>query len=96
MYALIIIPTQLKLLWVDGWVVADLEKTGILGSWILRNIFQNDQIEEHFEQSPAYLDFNACKLNFRMQIILNCSLFALWNTFLLIIFNILTKLCEEN
>ena len=35
-------------------VIADLEKTGILGSWILRNIFQNYTIEEHFEQSSAY------------------------------------------
>ena len=35
----------------------DLEKTGILGSWILRNIFQNHQIEEHLEQYLAYFDF---------------------------------------
>jgi hypothetical protein len=33
---------------------ADLEKTGILGSWILRNISQNQLIEEHFDQLSAY------------------------------------------
>ena len=36
---------------------ADLEKTGILGSWVLRNICQYHEIEEHFEQSPVYLRF---------------------------------------
>jgi hypothetical protein len=33
-------------------IEADLEKTGILGSWILRNISQNQQ--EHFDQLSAY------------------------------------------
>ena len=37
----------------------DLEKTGILGSWILRNICQNHQIEEHLEQSAMKLDLDA-------------------------------------
>ena len=53
------------------------------------------QIEEHFVQSPAYLDCYACKLNFRSEIILKCSLFALCNAFLLKMFNVLNKFCEE-
>ena len=32
---------------------ADLDKNVILGSWILRNIYENHQIKEHFDQSPA-------------------------------------------
>ena len=32
----------------------DPEKTGILGSWILRNILKNHKIEEHVGQSPSY------------------------------------------
>ena len=42
--------------------LAEMKKTGILESWILMDIFQNNQKEEHFEQSPAYLDLNAGKL----------------------------------
>ena len=68
----------------------------ILGSWILRNICQNHQIEEHFQLSPADLDINADKLYFRMQIILNCSLFAFKNTLLFVMFNVLIKLLEQN
>ena len=58
-----------------------MEKTGILGSWILRNTIQYHQIEEHFDKYPAYLDLNAGKLYLRMQIILKCSSFALLNTY---------------
>ena len=32
----------------------DQEKTGILGSWILRNIFKYHHIEKHFDLPPAY------------------------------------------
>ena len=32
----------------------DLEKTRILGSWILRNIFKYHHIEEHVGLSPTY------------------------------------------
>ena len=56
--------------------------------------FQNHQNEEHFGQSIAYLDFNTGKLYFRMQIILECSIYSFLNTFLLIKFNVLIKLCE--
>ena len=40
-----------------------LEKTQILGSWILRrNISQNHQLDEHFEQSITY--FKATTVNY--------------------------------
>ena len=65
------------------------ETNGILGSWILRNILKNHTIQEHFEQSPAYLDYYAGNLHIRMQNILNFSLFAHVNTFLLIMLNVL-------
>ena len=35
---------------------------GKMGSWILRKIIKNQRIKEHFEQSPAHLDFKAGKL----------------------------------
>ena len=73
---------------------ADLEKTGILGSWILRNICENHQIEEQLEQCPMKMDFNAGKLNLRIKIILKCSLFAIFNTFLLIMIYVLMKFCK--
>ena len=74
----------------------DMGKNGILGSWILRKIIQNHQIKEHFEQSPAHLDFKAGKLYSKMQIILACSFFACFNKFLPIMFNVLIKFCEQN
>ena len=43
-------------------IYTDLEKTGILGSWILRNIFQNPKIEEHLEQSCAYFDIKQAQI----------------------------------
>jgi hypothetical protein len=75
--------------------MADLEKTGILGSWILRNIFQNHQIEEHFEQSPAYLNFHIGKFSFIMQIILNYPLFDLLNIVQLIMICLSIKLLRN-
>ena len=76
--------------------LADLEKTGILGSWILRNIFPNLHIEEHFEQSLAHLDFNVGKCYFRKAYHPQVFLFvASLNTFLLMMFDILIKLCVQ-
>ena len=46
----------------------DLDKTGILGSWDTEKQFPNHQIEQ-FEQTPSYLDFDACTSKSRMKII---------------------------
>ena len=37
---------------------------------------QNNQIKEHFNKSPAYLDFYSDKMYFRKQMIITYSLFA--------------------
>ena len=70
-------------------VIADLEKTGILGSRILRNIFQNHTIEEHFKQSSAYFQFYMNEFACRLKIILKMFYFASFHTLLFNMFNVL-------
>ena len=46
-------------------------------------------------QFPAYLDFNAGKLFFRIQIILNCSLLSRFNAILLLMFAVLIVIANK-
>ena len=65
--AQVVIQIRTRSVWgclVTGQVWVDLEKTWILLSWILRNIFQKHKIQDHIQQSPVYFDLNANDLYF--------------------------------